>query len=140
MDARCASHSEAAAVALCSRCGAFLCGACVELREEAAWCAACVETLRLNAPPSRAVKASIVLGALGLLCFPLLFVGPLVTLLAAAVCLGVSGRELRRIRLGERPLRGRLAARVSAFLGVVNLVFAVLWIGSVVYAISMARR
>lgn len=126
-------------MALCSRCGAFLCGACVELREEAAWCAACVDTLRLDAPPSRAVRASIALGALGLLCYPLLLVGPLVTVLAAAVCLGVSGWELHRIRLGERPLRGRLQARVAAFLGVVNLVFVVLWIGSVLYVARMAR-
>ena len=138
-DVRCASHQGAPAVALCARCGSFLCGDCVELREEAAYCAACVDFLRHQGPPSRGVQACIVLGVFGLLCFPVLLLAPLVNGLAAGFCLWVSGVELRRIQRGERPARGRTQARVARFLGWFNLGLMLLWAGGVVYVGLVGR-
>jgi hypothetical protein len=50
--AHCGKHPEVAAVELCTRCGTFLCGDCVEyVRDETAACSDC-------APLLRGVKAS----------------------------------------------------------------------------------
>jgi hypothetical protein len=134
--ARCAKHPEALAVAPCSRCGTFLCGACTELVREEAFCADCVEWLRRNGSPSRGVQGLIALGVVGILGFPVcLFLAPVVNLVAAVACLLGATRELRRIRRGEGPLRGLRQAKVARVLGAVNLVLALLWIAAFVYGL-----
>lgn len=121
LGARCASHPDASAVALCARCGTFLCGACTELRGEGAYCAACVEVLKREAPPSRAVQLSIGLSIVGIVSWPVCMGLPVFALLAAGVGLPISLRELRRIRRGEVPPRGRTRARVALVLACINV-------------------
>ncbi|XXF78645.1 B-box zinc finger protein [Myxococcaceae bacterium GXIMD 01537] len=138
---RCARHPDAPAVATCARCGSFLCGACTEVREEAAYCEACLEVLRREAPLSRAIQGCIGLGIAGLLGF---FVCPGLPLLSAAA--GVLGlwlpaRELRRIERGERPSRGARQAKVARGLGWVNAGLMVLWGGVLLYlTLTRGRR
>ncbi|MFP2900773.1 hypothetical protein ACLEQD_31135, partial [Corallococcus sp. 4LFB] len=54
--ARCGQHPAVAAVALCTRCGGFLCGACTEVLAELAYCAPCAERRWQDTRPSRAVR------------------------------------------------------------------------------------
>lgn len=122
LGARCASHPEAPAVALCARCGSFLCGECTELRGEGAYCAACVELLKREGPPSRSVQVCIGLGVLGIASTPMCLFAPVFNLLATGVGLPISLRELRRIRRGEVSPRGRTQARLALALACANLI------------------
>ncbi|MGE6757123.1 hypothetical protein ACQKGO_03835 [Corallococcus interemptor] len=63
--ARCGQHPEAAAVALCARCGGYLCGACTEVLEETAYCEPCAERHLRNTRPSRAVRWALLANVLG---------------------------------------------------------------------------
>jgi hypothetical protein len=121
-------------VAPCARCGTFLCGACTELMDDAAFCAECVAWLRRNGAPSRVVQGLIVLGLAGILCFPLCgFLVPLINLVSAVLGLWLPTRELRRIHRGEGPLRGVRQAKVARGLAVVNLLLMLLWSGLLFY-------
>jgi ribose/xylose/arabinose/galactoside ABC-type transport system permease subunit len=133
--ARCAQHPEASAVATCTRCGTFLCGACTELLGEAAWCVSCLDFLRRYGPGSRAVVAELVLCLLGLVNGVLLPMLPLFNLLAA-LGFWVPGRQLRRMARGEVSMRGRTLAQVTRVLAWLNLVLLLAWgtvVGIVVY-------
>ncbi|CAM3713808.1 hypothetical protein G4177_01675 [Corallococcus sp. ZKHCc1 1396] len=66
-DARCGQHPDVTAVTLCARCGGFLCGACTEVLEEAAYCEPCGERRWRDTRPSRAVQATLAANVLGLL-------------------------------------------------------------------------
>jgi hypothetical protein len=114
------------AVEICSRCGTFLCGECVEyFHETTPACASCLPLLK-GSPASMRAKLSptlsivallgwlggfVVPGRAGLLVwgvsFPVGFAG-----LALAV------QELRLIRAGQAGARGRWWARVGLGLGV----------------------
>ncbi|GMU05152.1 hypothetical protein [Corallococcus caeni] len=63
--ARCGQHPAVAAVALCTRCGGFLCGACTEVLEELAYCAPCAERRRRDLRPSHTVRLALFANALG---------------------------------------------------------------------------
>lgn len=129
--ARCASHPEAPAVALCARCGTFLCGECTELRDETAYCAPCLRVYRRAGPASRIVQGLIAWSIAGLVCCPLMFVGglpPLISLVAVGLALTVARGELRRIARDEAPLQGRTQARVAFALGMANLLPILLWV------------
>jgi hypothetical protein len=127
-------------VASCVRCGTFLCGACTELLQEAAYCADCVDWLRRNGKPSRGVQGILALGGVGILFFLLIpMVPPLLNLVAASLALWVPTRELRRIRRGEGPLRGTLQAQVARWLGAVNLAMVLFWGGLFLYLWSRSE-
>ncbi len=123
------------AVAPCTRCGTFLCGACTEVMGEAAYCADCIAWLHKNGPVSRAVQGLIVAGVGGILCVPLglLFLFPVINLVVGVLGLWLPTRELRRIRRGEGPLRGMRQAHVARVLAAVNLVLALLGGAGVIY-------
>ncbi len=144
---RCPSHRQAA-VATCARCGTFLCGDCVELLGEAAWCADCVALLQRGGPSSRAVWVALGLGLTGVLSSPLFFLlwwsatrflgfmPWMVWLLVAAPWLNVLVlvlgpwwplRELRRIQRGEASHRGRALAWWALGLVLANLALALYW-------------
>lgn len=131
LGARCARHPDAPAVALCARCGTFLCGECTELRGETAYCASCVDILRRTGPPSRRVQALIALGVAGLLVclipFPLMGFPPVLSMLSLGFALTTVRRELLRIANGEAPLQGRTQARVAFALGLANILPILLW-------------
>jgi hypothetical protein len=103
--ARCASHIEAAAVDLCQRCGSFICGECVNIRLEDAFCPACAALM--DRPPSRRAKIAFAL-ALAAPCFVLTgFAGLSLAMLclpAAALALLLQEASLRR--RGESVAKG----------------------------------
>jgi hypothetical protein len=126
-------------VAPCVRCGTFLCGACIELMGEAAYCEDCLAWLHKNSPPSRAVQGVIALSILGIAAFPLcMMLAPVLNLAAALLGLRVSTRELRRIRQGDGPLRGTWQAKVARVLGAVNLLLVLLWGVTFFYAMRQS--
>jgi hypothetical protein len=128
--ARCGVHADVAAVDVCKRCGRFLCGECVQLVEEDAYCADCEK--RIDKSPSRmayvtggtAIATWIL--TLGAVAVPL--VGGL-ALLASLATLGLGVSELMRIRLRETPRKGRglvIAAMVIAL--VPEVLVTLFWI------------
>jgi hypothetical protein len=62
--ATCGAHAGVVAVDLCPRCGRFLCGECVELVGEQAFCAPCASVV--TAQPSRPARWSVGLSLAGL--------------------------------------------------------------------------
>ena len=124
-------------MAPCARCGTFLCGACIEVMAEAAWCADCLAWLHKNGAPSRVVQGLIVLSIIALVAFPMcaLF-APVINLVAAVLGLWLPTRELRRIQQGEGPLRGARQAKAARVLAGVNLLLALVWLGIFLYAWS----
>lgn len=132
--ANCGNHKGVPAVEICSRCGTFLCGECVEyFHETTPACANCLPLIK-GQPASLRAKLSPLLGLVALLgwlggffqpgraglavwgvSFPIGFAG-----LALAV------QELRLIRLAQTGARGKWWARVGLGLSVL---FAVLFGG-----------
>ncbi len=62
--ATCGAHAGVVAVDLCPRCGRFLCGECVELVGEQAFCASCASVV--TARPSRPARWSVGFSLVGL--------------------------------------------------------------------------
>ncbi len=122
--ARCGLHTEVAAVDLCQRCGAFLCGECVELLGEDVLCPACFQRLGGHAPPSRQARLSAALGVLGLVLGPALFTRGILYFLIGLgpglIGLWLARRELARIDAGRSPAVGRGWARLGRGLGWIN--------------------
>ena len=124
--ARCGRHPEVPAVDVCQRCGAFLCGECVELLGEDVLCTACFRRVGGDAPPSRRAKASVVLSGVGLVLGLGLGLGAvlglpgLIGLVIGLIGLVIGRGELRRIDAGQSPAVGRRLARVGVVLGWVN--------------------
>ncbi len=110
---------------ICSRCGTFLCGDCVEyFREETPACARCLPHL-VGSPASSRARSSPLLSLLGLTG---LLAGFLVQGRRGLVVWGVSAvlgfaglalgaQELRLIRAGQAGTRGRRWARLGLGLG-----------------------
>jgi hypothetical protein len=116
----CGLHVEAAAVDLCKRCGRFLCGECVQLVDEYAYCAECVG--KLDGPPSRLANAALYLGLIALLLMAAGFVfGPALLLAAAwsVAALVTSGIEILRIKRNTSSVRGFLHAFGGLVAGVI---------------------
>lgn len=113
--ATCGKHASVPAVEICSRCGTFLCGDCVEyFREDTPACEACLPLL-LGTPASLRARLSPILSTLGLAG---LLSGFLVhgrrglVLWAIGFVVGFAGlafgvQELRLIREGQAGTRGR---------------------------------
>lgn len=113
--ASCGTHVGVAAVEICTRCGTFLCGDCVEyFREETPACANCMPHL-IGSPASLRARISPILSVLGLTG---LLGGFIVRgrsglfVWAVGFALGFAGiafgvQELRLIRAGQAGTRGR---------------------------------
>ncbi|MHA7627591.1 hypothetical protein [Corallococcus sp. M7] len=136
--ARCGQHPDVAAVALCARCGGYLCGACTEVLEETAYCEPCAERRIQDTRPSRAVRLALLANVAGFL-----FLGAPVarlswtlhgrlggvlevllelacTLVAAVAGTVISTRKLRRRgELGDRGFA--IALRVLSALNLLGL-------------------
>jgi len=119
---RCGNHPTEAAVDTCSRCGTFLCSECVDFLGDAVLCAACLERVGGNAPPSRRAWATALIGGLGFALPWLLFVFmlisrrvsflqiPIVTVLSVGLSFfsfGLGRTELRRLQTPPASRRGR---------------------------------
>jgi hypothetical protein len=114
----CPTHPAASAVAICSRCGRFVCGDCLELTGETPLCLECHERAS-GAVASRRATASMVLALMGLCC----------GFAPGVVGLVLARRELQAIERGEAPLAGLSRARAGFILGgldAVLLLFAIL--------------
>jgi hypothetical protein len=118
--ARCGLHGDVAAVDLCKRCGRFLCGECVQLVGEDAYCADCVG--KLDGPPSRLASATLFLGIADLVCLAGGFVvgeveALTVPLSVAAASAGVV--ELVRIARRRSSRQGRTRTVAGLAIGIV---------------------
>jgi hypothetical protein len=116
-------------VAPCARCGTFLCGVCIEVMGEQAYCSDCVAWLHKNGPVSRTLQIFLGLEIASLISIPLcllVFALP-VQLMVGGAGVWVSSRELRRIRQGEGSLRSARRAKVVRVLAWVNLLLGVVW-------------
>jgi len=123
--AHCGNHATVPAVEICSRCGTFLCGECVEyFREETPACANCLPIL-IGSPPSLRARMSPLLSTLGLagLLSGFLTHGRRgLVLWAAGFVVGFAGlafgvQELRLIREGQAGTRGRRWAQIGLGVG-----------------------
>lgn len=113
--ARCGTHPEIAAVDLCKRCGRFLCGECIELVGEDAYCEPCAQ--RVEAPASALAKAAMIVAGVAWLLFgafsfalraPLFLVLLVLVPGPSALAATVMGMvEWRRIKRGETSARGK---------------------------------
>jgi hypothetical protein len=113
--ARCATHASVAAVDLCQRCGRFLCGECVELVGEDAYCADCAA--RVNVPASKLARAGLIVTGVSWLAFggfafgyraPLFLIGlVLVPGPGALAALTLAALEWRRMKAGLSAAHGR---------------------------------
>ena len=100
-------------MAHCARCGTFLCGACIEVSDEAAYCADCFLWLHKNAVPPRVVRGIISLNVIAILSFPLCMIfPPALNLVVSVLGLWIGTREMRRIREGNGARRGAWRARL----------------------------
>jgi hypothetical protein len=114
MPAACAVHPQASAIDTCSRCGAYVCEACLELYGEQPFCAACAaKVLRPGVSTRSAVALG--LGVLGLGFPPL-----------GLLALWLARRELRDIAEGKAPVPSRPFAKAAGALGVVAVVLCAL--------------
>jgi hypothetical protein len=123
--ASCGNHPGLAAVEICTRCGTFLCGDCVEyFKEETPSCANCLPLMK-GGPASVRAKISPLLSALGLAS---LFAGFLVrgrpglAIWGLGFLVGFSGlafgvQELRLIKANQAGSRGRNWARTGLVIG-----------------------
>lgn len=123
--AHCGKHPAVAAVEICTRCGTFLCGECVEyFREETPACASCLPLLT-GSPASVRARLSPLFTTLGLVGLVAGFVvrgRPGLGLWALSFPVGFAGiafgvQELRLIRDGQAGTRGRRWARVGLVVG-----------------------
>lgn len=124
--ASCAAHPQQPAVDTCSRCGAFVCGGCQELKDGDSYCTTCHARQFGGKASSRAVTA-LVLAILGLNCFPIFGI--------PAIILG--GQELAAIDRGEAPEKGRSLAKGARILGWIEVGLTV--IGIIVAVVLIAE-
>ncbi len=127
--AHCGKHPAVAAVELCTRCGTFLCGDCVEyFNDETPACAACLPHLK-GVPTSARARLSpvlAVLGVAGLVTGFLVKGRPGLVVWAAAIAVGFLGlglavMELRLMRASTAVQHGRRWARAGLALSGVFL-------------------
>ena len=102
----------------------------------AAVMAFCLSLLAYNA--LRVVRTALVLNVVGLGCLPCSLALPLPTLVAGVAGLVLGTRELRRIRRGEGPERGRTQAQGALWLGALNVALSAGWMGWVMLPTYLA--
>lgn len=129
MSSECARHPGVAAVDLCARCGAFVCGDCVEYqRDQVPTCLPCLALVREVPAPVRAKgSTALAAGSFAALLAGFLVKGrPGLWLWGAAAALGAVGLiwaalEWRRLRglLGVQ--RGLRWVRVAMVLGALSM-------------------
>lgn len=134
LSAQCGTHLDAAAVATCRRCGAFVCESCLALVGDDAYCPACAE--RRLAPASARARNAVWLPMFALL--SLLSVGlfhtplQLVSFLGAPLWLAglvLNVGERRRLKgsAGSDALSTRRWLRAGAWLSVVAAAALLPW-------------
>jgi hypothetical protein len=140
-------------VALCARCGTFLCGACTEVLEETAYCEPCAERRREATKPSKVVRGLLAANVLGLVFLGAPAVVPrwmaldvrirvVGVLLALGWTLGsaVAGTVVSTRRLRRREPVGRAAAEKGLrILSALNLAGVALWVALVGVLVLVAR-
>ncbi|MFT3706271.1 MAG: hypothetical protein QM817_01265 [Archangium sp.] len=134
----CGNHPTMAAVEICTRCGKFVCGDCVEyFREETPACANCIPHL-MGTPASLRARISPILSTIGLggLLAGFLIRGRAGLLVwLAGFLIGFAGlafgvQELRLIRAGQAGTRGRRWAQLGLGVGALfALGFGILLVG-----------
>jgi hypothetical protein len=120
--ARCGLHADVAAVDVCKRCGRFLCGECVQLSGEDAYCAECAARLKAG-PASGLSKAAFGLAAASWVMLAVGMASHSVVVTASGplsiIGVFVSVVELIRISRGDASPRGRGRALIGLVSGLV---------------------
>lgn len=123
--AHCGAHPAVAAVEICTRCGTFLCGDCVEYAaDETPCCGSCLPLMQ-QGPASLRARLGPLLALAGVLTwlagFPVRGRAGLalwvLSLPLGGAGLTVSARELLRVRAGRSSGRGRPLAWAGLLLG-----------------------
>jgi hypothetical protein len=109
--ARCATHGEAPAQAVCWRCGTFLCERCIVPLGQEVVCGACLARHAHQPEASAQARAALYLGLAGLI----------LGFLPGIVGLVLSYRELERIARGESSPGSHALARAGQLLGWLNV-------------------
>lgn len=147
--AHCGAHPAVAAVEICSRCGTFLCGDCVEyFKDTTPCCAACLPLMR-GGPISPRVVVTPFIGLAGLVTWLSGFLVPgragialwVSSLPLGFACLALSVMELRLVRAGQSSPRGKPLAWAGFVVGVVYaLLFALLVLGFALFTYRQLDR
>ena len=113
-EARCASHPDIQATAVCGRCGLFLCGDCIGMFGTELRCDRCAKLAQ--AEHSRQVGSSGLSRTAAAVCFTSFIFWPL-----AVVGVPLALTELWRIRTGRSPRGGRRITLFGLLAGLVGL-------------------
>lgn len=113
---RCATHPEVLAVDTCSRCGGFVCEACLVLVEETPYCTGCFARRDISGRASARATIALLLSVFGMFCLP-----PLSVLALVLVFL-----ERRAIAAGRSPRTSLAEIRVAKLLAWVGISLALL--------------
>ena len=138
--ARCGQHPDVAAVALCARCGTYVCGACTEVMGETAYCAPCAERRRRAMRSSLTVQLALGANLLGLLflvahlarlTWPAherwVGTGGMLLELAGTLVAAVAGTVISTWRLRRRAEVGDRLALLLRVVSALNLLGLLLW-------------
>ena len=115
-DAQCGNHPDAPAVALCARCGVFVCARCRHATVASELCDRC-HALYVKGKPSREANLALLLATLGF-----------VAVIPGVVALFLAQKELRRVDAARSPLAGRSVAELARVLGIFHLLVLVVLI------------
>jgi hypothetical protein len=119
---RCANHPETSAVEICTRCGSFICGACLEYTKSeppVALCTACARReASLRGPGRSRVALGLAIAGCVTLCFPL-----------GVVAFALAQVELRALARGEVSERVRGTARAARVVGLVAVALFLVAVG-----------
>lgn len=112
---RCANHPEVVAVDTCIRCGAFVCGECLELLGEEPFCPNCFGRRDVTGGGSTRAVLALLFSSTGLFCgAPFGIVG-----------LVLAWREGKALEQGEAPLGSRSYVKVARVLGWISVALTV---------------
>jgi len=134
MTSECARHPGVTAVDICSRCGTFVCGDCVEYQgDEVPFCQPCIALVRVTPAPMRS-RAALALAAIALATLLAgflvkgrpgiwLWAGSSVMGIVGAIFAGLEWRRLRNLGGVQRGLRWVRAALVLTAFSLLGFLF-----------------
>lgn len=119
---QCSNHAQAVAVDTCGRCGAFVCGDCLELLGDEPYCRSCYARKDVTGGGSARAIVALLFSSAGLFCgAPMGIIG-----------LFLAWREGLALERGEAPRGSRPFVKVAKVLGWTSVVLTVLAVGGFV--------
>lgn len=127
--AHCAVHPAVPAVEVCERCGAFVCGDCLELHEGHPFCASCFQRLGTTSASKQAV-AALIFSIVGLNC----------GFLPGVVGLILAYRERAAIERGQAPIQGSSVTKAALIIGWIDVALLVIGVIALIAFILKAAK